>query len=392
MAHYPYLILGGGMTAAAAVRGIREIDASGNIGIISKEKEKPYTRPLLSKSLWKDKKLDKLWQNVDFPSVDLLLGRTARSIHPEGHRVVDGDGTEYTYGKLLLAMGGKPRRLPFGGEDIVYFRTLQDYKDLRSAADQKKQFAIIGGGFIGSELASSLCDYGNNVQMFFPDRGISARVFPSDLSHFVTDYFREKGVDVRSEEEVVDVKKQADKMLVTTKGGETHEVDIVVAGIGITPNTQLAEAAGLTVENGIVVDEFLQTSSPDIYAAGDVASFLSPALNSRTRVEHEDNALTMGKLAGRAMAGDRAPYHHLPYFYSDLFDLGYEAVGDLRSDYQVIEDWIVPYRKGVLYYLLDGRVLGVLLWDVWEKVDAARELIKQPGPFTDLQLRGLLTV
>jgi len=392
MAHFPYLIVGGGMSAAAAVRGIREIDDKKKIVVIGKEEVKPYTRPLLSKGLWKGKPLEEVWQNVDVPDVEFILGRTVQALHPGEHRIVDDQGTEYSFDQLLIATGGKPRRLPFGGEDILYYRTLQDYHTLRSAADQKKRFAIIGGGFIGSELAAALCNQGDKVLMFFPEPGISAKVFPSDLSHYVTDYYREKGVEVHEEEQVADIKKQADKMLLVTQGGDQHEADMVVAGIGIAPNTALAEKAGLTVENGIVVDEFLQSSSPDIYAAGDVASFFNPSLNSRLRVEHEDNALTMGKTAGRIMAGDRTPYHHLPFFYSDLFDLGYEAVGDLRADLQVLEDWVVPYKKGVLYYLQDGRVRGVLLWNVWEKVDAAREIIKQPGPFSEIQLRGLLTV
>jgi NADPH-dependent 2,4-dienoyl-CoA reductase/sulfur reductase-like enzyme len=153
---------------------------------------------------------------------------------------------------------------------------------------------------------------------------------------------------------------------------------------------ELAQAAGLAVDNGIVVDAYLRTSHPDIYAAGDVAAFPQPALGKRLRVEHEDNANSMGGLAGRNMAGDAVPYEHLPFFYSDLFDIGYEAVGDLDARSDTVADWQEIYQAGVIYYLQTGRVRGVLLWNVWGQVEAARELIKAPGPFTAADLKGRL--
>ena len=152
----------------------------------------------------------------------------------------------------------------------------------------------------------------------------------------------------------------------------------------------LAEQAGLAVEDGILVDEHLRTSQEAIYAAGDVARFPNPALGRRVRVEHEDNANTMGAAAGRNMAGAARPYTHLPFFYSDLFDLGYEAVGDLDAGLETVADWKEPHREGVVYYLGDGRVRGVLLWNVWEQVDAARRLIAEPGPFRAQDLPGRL--
>jgi NADPH-dependent 2,4-dienoyl-CoA reductase/sulfur reductase-like enzyme len=162
-----------------------------------------------------------------------------------------------------------------------------------------------------------------------------------------------------------------------------------VAGIGIHPNLDLAKEAGIKVNNGINVNERLETSVPDIYAAGDVASFLHAALEKRTRVEHEDNAVQMGKVAGRNMAGAQEAYTHIPMFYSDLFDLGYEAVGDMSSKMKTVEDWHEkPFQKGVVYYMDDGRVRGVLLWNVWEKVEAARTLMKEKGPFKEKDLKG----
>lgn len=180
--------------------------------------------------------------------------------------------------------------------------------------------------------------------------------------------------------------------MVRTGGGHAFEADGVVAGIGIRPNLDLAKEAGLKVENGIIVNERLETSIPDIYAAGDAASFLHAALGKRTRVEHEDNAVQMGKVAGRNMAGGNESYTHVPMFYSDLFELGYEAVGEMSSKMTTVEDWQEePFKKGVVYYMEDGRVRGVLLWNVWEKVDTARALIQEEGPFDADNLKGKIT-
>ena len=165
----------------------------------------------------------------------------------------------------------------------------------------------------------------------------------------------------------------------------------MVAGLGIVPNTELAIEAGLGVDNGITVDDMLRTTHPDIYAAGDVANFFSPLLGKRMRVEHEDNANTMGEMAGRNMAGEENTYQHQPFFYSDLFDLGYEAVGELDSTLDMIEDWTEPFNKGVVYYLREGHVRGVLLWNTWGQVDAATQLIAEKGPHNAETLMGRIT-
>jgi NADPH-dependent 2,4-dienoyl-CoA reductase/sulfur reductase-like enzyme len=163
-----------------------------------------------------------------------------------------------------------------------------------------------------------------------------------------------------------------------------------VAGIGIRPNDELARQAGLQVQNGIVVDEHLRTSATDIFAAGDVANFFHVMLGKRMRVEHEDNAVKMGELAGRNMAGADESYTHAPMFYSDLFELGYEAVGELNSKLEMATDWQDGFNKGVVYYLGNRRVRGVLLWNVWDKVPAARELLAEHGPFEAAELQGRL--
>jgi len=370
-----YLIVGGGMTADAAVRGIREQDIVGKITVLSAEHHPPYDRPPLSKKLWTGKPLDSIWRKTADHGVDLRLGTRAVRGDAAAHTVTDSRGDVHTYKKLLLATGGSPRRLPFADDDVIYFRTLDDYQRVRALCDHKASFIVIGGGFIGSEIAAALAINGCAVSMVFPDAGIGARIFPSSLSAFLNDYYREKGVTLLPSEKVTVMEKSSTKRTVVTASGKALSADAVIAGIGIVPETDLAQSLGLKVDNGIVVDEFLRTSHPDIYAAGDVANFYSPALGVRRRVEHEDNANTMGAMAGRNMAGCADKYEHLPYFYSDLFDLGYEAVGEFGSDMEIVEDWKEPFRKGVVYYLKDQRVRGVLLWNTWDRIAAARELI-----------------
>lgn len=390
MQNYKYLILGGGMTADAAAQGIRELDSNGNIGIISSETDPPYNRPPLTKALWKGDPLESVWRHVENKKVELHLGRTASGIDITRKTVVDDQQNSYTYDKLLFATGGTVRRLPFSDNGIIYFRTLKDYQRLRAQTEKGKKFAVIGGGFIGSELAAALTMNQKNVVMIFPGSGICSRVFPPELAKFVTDYYQQKGVEILAGESVSNLERRGSQFVLKTKSNREIVADGVVAGIGITPNVELARAAGLQVANGIVVDEFLQTSHPGIYAAGDVAEFFNPSLAKRMRVEHEDNANTMGRLAGRNMAGSSEPYHHLPMFYSDLFELGYEAVGELDSRLETFADWKTPNKEGVIYYLKDNRVRGVLLWNVWGQVDAARALIAEPGPFSSADLKGRL--
>jgi NADPH-dependent 2,4-dienoyl-CoA reductase/sulfur reductase-like enzyme len=236
---------------------------------------------------------------------------------------------------------------------------------------------------------------GKQVVMIFPGDAIGQHAFPHDLASFLNDYYRENGVDVLAGSVAKGLEIRQGKLVLKVAGATARaeqeiEVDGVVAGIGVLPNVELAESAGLAIDNGIRVNASLGTSHPDIYAAGDVASFYNPALDRWLRVEHEDNANTMGRMAGLAMAGQTVSYDHLPSFYSDLFTLGYEAVGEIDSGLEMVADWNDPYREGVVYYLRRGRVRGVLLWNVWDQVDAARRLIAQPGSFTAADLKGRL--
>ena len=379
------------MTADSAVRAIRKIDTDGSIALISAEPVVPYNRPPLSKKLWGGKtKLESIWRKTESRGVELHLSRKVEAIDPKNKSTVDDQGEVRTFDKLLLATGGTPRRLPFGGDQIIYFRTLQDYQHLRSLTEKGQSFGVIGGGFIGSEIAAALSMNGKDVVMIFPGEAIGSNLFPRELALFLNDFYRDKGINLREGQSVIDLKTSESELSLVTKDHGAIPVDGVVAGIGTQPNVELAQAAGLEVENGIVVDPFLRTRHPDIYAAGDVASFYNPALEKRLRVEHEDNANTMGQFAGRNMAGEEVRYDHLPFFYSDLFELGYEAVGEVDSRLEMVADWKEKFKEGVIYYLRNDRVRGVLLWNVWGKIDAARQLIAAAGPFHAENLKGRL--
>lgn len=391
MSDYEYLIIGGGMTADAAVRGIRKVDRDGSIGLLSAEKEPPYDRPPLSKALWKGKALEKIWRKTEAQEgVELHLDARATGLDPKAKRVTLQNGKAYTYDRCLLATGGSARRLRSAPEDVIYFRTLEDYRRLRELAGAGRRIAVLGGGFIGSEIAAALATNETEVVMLFPEEGIGGRIFPAEHARFLNEYYRDRGVEVRSGVMVTAVSVKGSKWTLETDAGERLSADAVVAGLGIRPSSELAESAGLPVDDGIVVNDDCSAGDPDVFAAGDVARFDNPALAMRIRVEHEDNANTMGMHAGSAMAGAVEPYAHLPFFYSDLFDLGYEAVGLLDSRLETVIDWSEPHKKGVLYYLEKGRVRGVLLWNVWEQVPAARALIAERGPFRAADLKGRL--
>jgi NADPH-dependent 2,4-dienoyl-CoA reductase/sulfur reductase-like enzyme len=388
-----YLIVGAGMAADAAVRGIRDIDPDGTIILVGPEPDPPYKRPMLSKGLWTGAEFDKVWSNTRKQGAELRLERTITALDLDARTATDDQGETYRYEKLLLATGSSPRDPGLGDGQVINFRSLEDYRRLREVADEGQRIGVIGGGFIGSELAASLTMNGKDVTLIFPEETISSRVFPKELGTFMTDYYREKGVTVLNGYKVASLTRQDDGLALEVKSDAGDQdwdivVDGVVAGVGATPNVDLAKKAGLDIDNGVVVNEHLRTSHPDVYAAGDIAAFWQPALGVRRRVEHEDNAKKTGRIAGKNMAGGDEVYAYLPLFYSDLFDMGYEAVGEVDTRRETVADWAEPNRKGVIYYLGDGKVRGVLLWNVWEKVDAARELIKAGEQVTAESVRG----
>ena len=390
MSHHTYVLVGGGLAAASAIEGIRAHDRDGTILLLSRENHAPYSRPPLSKGLWFGKTTleqlpirDAAWYASN--GVELALRREVVELDLERHVVHDERGTEYGYDKLLLATGGRPKRLPVEGaevEEVHYYRDLEDYQQLRARTERLEHTLVVGGGFVGCELAAGLRHTGREVTLLYSHEYPLAHVFPRDLGLALADYYREHGIETVSGERVAGIEEGQGLVHARTAGGGVVTTQLVVAGVGIDPQVDLADVAGLEVDDGIVVDEFTRTSDPDVHAAGDVAEFPALALQTRTRVEHEDHARQHGRCAGANMAGAGEPYAALPYFYGDFFDLGFEAVGELDPSLDVEAVWRTPFREGVVYYLREGVVRGVLLWNVWNAVDWAREQVREARPTT----------
>jgi 3-phenylpropionate/trans-cinnamate dioxygenase ferredoxin reductase component len=394
MKSYKYMIVGGGMTGSAAVMGIRKNDPDGSIAMFTKEPFGPYNRPPLTKGLWDGKDIESIMRPMDQHQVDIFLETPIDEISPDQKQIRTAAGETFGYEKLLIATGGDPIQIPGSPEGVIAYRTRSDFHKVEKLVKEKDHFGIIGGGFIGSELAAALVKNKKQVTMIFPEAGICGELFPEDLSDFLVHYYQEKGVKVLKEQLVDTINKDGDQFKVQYHNIEDHQVadapfDVVIVGIGIKPNTALGVTAGIEVDNGIIVNENLQTNFPDIFAAGDVANFKHIPLGKRVRVEHEDNANSMGMLAGQNMSGESQKYDHFPFFYSDLFDLGYEAVGDFDKDLEIFEDWIEPFKQGTIFYLEDDKIRGIIFWNLWDKVDQGRELIQSGKSFTKSDLKRM---
>ena len=396
---YDYVIVGGGLAGASAVAGIRELDATGRIFMACEEHHFPYDRPPLSKKLWfGQKKVEDIFLHdrafYETHAVTVAPGTKATELDPGNKTITTADGETCGYGKLLLATGCKPRTLNIPGynlKGICYFRNLDDFLRTRSMAAEGKSAVVVGGGFIGSELAAALNINKLHVTMIFPEPLLCSRVLPDYLGRTVQQRYQEKGVRVLAGDQPVSFSRYGDHQFATrTKNGETITSDLLIVGVGVVPETDLAKSSGLEVGNGIVVNEYLQTSHPDIYAAGDNAFFPYRALGQSMRIEHWDNALTQGKWAGRNMAGAHEAFTCQPYFFSDLFEFGYEATGEVDSRLETFADWQKENDTGVIYYLRDGVVRGVMMCNVWDKVEAAREIIRKKEKMTPEKLRGLI--
>lgn len=409
MDHYKYLIIGGGLAGASAVKGIREVDRNGSILLMSAEKHAPYHRPPLSKHLWFKKDQVKIVHDPQWYSTKgifvhgeqwyserdarLLLGTSAVNVDIQDHSVTDQEGQSYRFEKLLLATGGYPRRLDIPGGNlpgVCYYRTLDDFLALHPKVTEGLAVLVIGGGFIGSEMAAALKMNNADVTMLFQEAYLVNRVFPESLGRAITDNFRARGVKIVMKDAPVSIEKTGDMFLTHTRNEREIRTHLIVAGIGILPGIDLASKAGIQTEDGIIVNDRLLTSAPDVYAAGDNALFPYEALGRRMRLEHWDNAINQGKQAGRNMAGANEPYTYMPYFFSDLFDFSYEAVGDVTSKLDTIVDWTKENDTGVIYYLNGSRVRGVMLCNVWDKVPLARQMIQKGTQMMPEDLSGAI--
>lgn len=395
---FKYVVAGAGLAGCWAVDGIRALDKTGSILLLGDEGHLPYDRPPLTKKLWfGKKKIEDIFiqtpQYFTDNGVNVALNTTATVLDSGSKTIICSDGGIYQYEKLLLATGGRPRRMNIEGASlngIYYYRYLDDFIKLQAGVRDGVRVLVIGGGFIGSEIAAALNVNKVGVTMLMPESSLMEQLFPKSLGYAISQDYIRRGVKLILQDIPVSIVRRNGKLVTLTKNCKEITSDIIIAGIGMKPDTQLAESAGLTLENGIAVNVFLQTSMPDIYAAGDNACFPYEALGRRMRVEHWDNAVNQGRAAGMNMAGADTAYTYMPYFFSDLFDFGYEAVGLVNSKLETVTDWQKENDTGVVYYLENGKVAGVMMCNVWNKVEAARELIKSRRLTTAEELHGLI--
>ncbi len=390
---YDVLIVGGGMTADAAAKGIREQGSEASIGIVGEEPTAPFPRPALSKKLWTDREFsrdDAALETEKETGAHLHLGSPVVSVDADARTVTTEAGDVFGYDRLLVATGGHPRRIDGlePSDRVLYFRTLADYEVLRAHSRAKPEVVVVGGGYIGSEIAAALLGHGCPVTIVHPDAVLGGSMFPDPVARRFETLFDEAGARRAPGLKVTSGEEHDDGVVLHLSDGSSLRADLAVIGLGIEPAGDVVDGVvRRSDDGGIVVDERLATSAPDIYAAGDVAEY-PDAILGRTRVEHVDNATTMGATVGRILGGSDEVYDHTPMFYSDVLDHGFEAVGTLDSSLETVVDEVDGFGT-VVYYLDDDAVRGVLLWDCDGGVDDARALLARGGrPADPEELRG----
>jgi 3-phenylpropionate/trans-cinnamate dioxygenase ferredoxin reductase component len=381
-----YLIVGGGVAGGHAIFGIRKYDKSGTILVVNEEDQFPYDRPPMSKEyLAGKKKRRELFFRADsyYPRnrVEVLRKRRVKSVDASHRNITLDDGREIPYKSLLLATGGRVRKLEVTGSDlegIYYLRTLQDCDIIRKAASDSRKVAIVGGGFIGCEVAATLRSKGLKVTLIEMSSHLLNAAIDEKTADWIREYHLKKGVHVLTNASVSEfIGKNGRVHEVKLKDGKIIPTEFVMVGIGITPNTELAESAGLRVDKGLLVDEYLKTSVHNIYAAGDIARFYSPIFKRYLRVEHVDVAQRQGAIAGANMTGRKKTFDELPYFFSNQFDLEINAYGDLSQHTTVVRRGQMDAKRGFIQFYLDGPTLnGILCVNAdWKEVERAKTLI-----------------
>ncbi|MCX4430166.1 NAD(P)/FAD-dependent oxidoreductase [Streptomyces mirabilis] len=379
-----YVIVGASLAGAKAAQALREEGFDGSLILIGDESERPYERPPLSKGYLMGK--DAREQIYVHPpqwyaehDVELRLGTAVTALDPAPHEVTLADGSRLGYAELLLATGSSPRRLPVPGaglDGVLYLRTVEDSDRIKDAFSSASRVAVVGAGWIGLESAAAARAAGVEVTVLERAELPLLRVLGREVAQVFADLHRDHGVDLRFGVQVTELTGSAGTVDgVLLSDGTRINADAVIVGIGIMPNTGLAQAAGLQVDNGILTDERLRTSVPGIYAAGDVANAFHPLLDRRIRVEHWANALHQPQTAARAMLGREAAYDRVPYFFSDQYDLGMEYAGYTEpGGYdQVVFRGDAGAREFIAFWLARGRVLAgmnVNIWDVTEPIQA----------------------
>jgi len=388
------VIVGGGLAGAKGAEGLREQGFQGGLTVIGAEDQLPYERPPLSKSYLQGKSTladaqvhDRDW--YDDNSVDLRLATTVAAVRPGAHEIELAGGETIGYGALLLATGSTPRRLPVPGADaagILTLRRVEDSDAIRETFGADRRLAIIGGGWIGLEVAAAAREAGTEVTVIEATTAPLLAVLGPDLAAVFATLHTDHGVTLYTEARVAEI--------LTTDGrasgvrladGTVIPADAVVVGIGAAPNTELAEQAGLAVDNGVLVSAALRSSDPDIYAVGDIANAEHPFVGTRIRVEHWANALNQPAVAAGAMLGNDVSYDALPYFYTDQYDLGMEYVGHAPpgSYSQVVVRGDLPAREFVAFWLdAESRVLAGMNVNVWDVTDPIKALIRSRNAMT----------
>ncbi len=381
-----FVIVGAGLAGAKAAEALRTQGFTGRVVLIGAEADRPYDRPPLSKAyLQGTSEKDKIFLHpADWYAehdVELRLDTRAAVIDRGAHEVVLDGGERIGYDKLLLATGSTPRRLDVPGADldgVLYLRTVGDCEELKAAFAAATRVAIIGAGWIGLETAAAARNAGCEVTVIESATLPLQRVLGPEVARIFAALHREHGVQLRLDAGVVEITGAGRASGVRLADGTVVEADAVVVGVGITPNTELAEAAGLAVDNGVVVDAHLATSDPDVFSAGDVASCFYPHLGTHLRLEHWSAALNQGPIAASNMLGGTQAYDRVPYFFSDQYDLGMEYSGFVPggSYDEVVFRGDVDGGEFIAFWMVGGRVLAGMNVNVWDVTDAIQSLVR----------------
>jgi 3-phenylpropionate/trans-cinnamate dioxygenase ferredoxin reductase subunit len=396
-AQQTFVIVGAGLAGAKAAEALRTEGFDGRVVLMGEETERPYDRPPLSKDYLQGKsEKEKIYVHPKgwFAEhhIDLRLAIRVTAIDRAAHQVTAGDGERLGYHKLLLATGSSPRRLTVPGHDldgVLYLRRLEDCEAMKAAFAAAGRVAIIGAGWIGLETAAAARAAGCEVTVLERAELPLLAVLGREMAEIYATLHRNHGVELRLGTGVAEITGKDNKATgVRLADGSLIDADAVVVGVGITPNTGLAEAAGLPVDNGIVVDQHLVTTDPDVFAAGDVANSYYPLLGTHLRLEHWSAALNQGPVAAANMAGRPTPYDHVPYFFSDQYDMGMEYsgyVGGGRYD-EVVFRGDVAKGEFIAFWMGAGRVLAGMNVNVWDVTDAIQALIRAGHPVDPARL------
>ena len=390
------VILGGGMVAGYAAKQMVELGLpSGELSILSADNAVPYERPPLSKGFLAGKDSEDAIKisPEDFykqHGIEVRLNCEVSALDVKRKRLVLKGGDEFGFQKLVIATGARPRSLNVPGshlQNLFYLRSMSDSKRIRDAAQSAKHAVVIGGGFIGMEVTAVLAQKGVEVTQVLSDDRIWKRVFTPEMSTFFEGYYAAKGVRIVKSSSVKELQGDTTVRSAVLNTGETIQCDLVVAGIGVEPVVDLASSGALDVNNGIVVNEYLQTSDSNILVAGDAANYQDILFGKRRRVEHWDNAVSQGQYCARSLMGEAAPFKHVPYFFSDVFDLSYEYWGDTDGADQIVHRGDMTSNSFSVWWLRDQQVRAAFVMNrPDEERNSAPQWIESAQPVSAAKL------